>query len=229
MIRDLARRVMLMAERVKHGLADIHILFLHQTNKYHSGARKMRLSLITITLLSSFSMQAFAQKKITEPDLYNVVFFSNPASNNLEPLEKVQAVIQSKAKAFGIGGVATFIEVPGKTSPVALISNSNLTFVVKLMDINDSKTFELYNFDVSSKTNTRTRIKSKLSAFSQSSPEASIAFDVGNYGASSAQFIVDSNLPAGQYCFISSSPTPSRDLTSIMQSSSAKAFCFELI
>lgn len=193
----------------------------------------MKYSLIAITVLASFSTYAFAQKQPVEPDLYNVVFFSNPSSNSFEPLEKQQAIIQSKLKfgigaVIGIGSVVTIIEVPGNSSPVVLNSKSNLSFVVKLMDINDSKSFELYNFDVNNKTNTRTRLRSKIATFSQSSPEASIGFDVGKYGTSSAQFIINDNLPAGQYCFILSSPSTSSDASPIVQSSSAKAFCFTL-
>lgn len=88
-------------------------------------------ALLMLTALPLLTLVAQEVKKVQEPEYIGVVFSLDPAGT-LSPLERQQANIQTKVKAFGYGGAQSSSVFKGSKSPVRFKAGQDIRFVVRL-------------------------------------------------------------------------------------------------
>jgi hypothetical protein len=161
----------------------------------------MRTNIIIVACFLTFtSIGALAQQ---EPQYVNQFFFLDSSSGKLMPLERQNANMKAKAKAFGIGGSSSFYEVKGDKSKVRFKAGKPMEFVVRGIprQVDPSQMIQMVQFDI--KKGKRRWQFGGSGAFGTNAgttfEEGAIMFNAAPYGKESLKISPAEPLKPGEY------------------------------
>lgn len=161
----------------------------------------MKTKILALTcLLLTTSLAVLAQQ---EPQYVNQFFFLDSSSGKLMPLERQNANMKAKSKAFGIGGSSSFYEIKGDKSKVRLKAGKPMEFVVRGIprQIDPSQMIQMVQFNV--KKGKRRWQFGGSGAFGTNAgttfDEGAIMFNAAPYGKESLKISPAEPLEPGEY------------------------------
>jgi len=160
------------------------------------------VALFMLTALPLLTLVGQEVKKVQEPEYIGIVFSLDPAGT-LSPLERQQANIQTKVKAFGYGGAQSSSVFKGPKSPVRFKAGQDIQFVVRLNvpGIEPDSLVKLNVLKVSK--DQREIIMAKVGSMGMSSKSTSgeslCTLNFTKYGEQSLKFAPAVSLEPGEY------------------------------
>jgi hypothetical protein len=161
----------------------------------------VKTSILAFTcFLITMSLAVLAQQ---EPQYVNQFFFLDSSTGKLMPLERENANMKAKAKAFGIGGSSSFYEIKGGKSNVRFKAGKPMEFIVRGIprQVDPSQMIQMVQFDI--KKGKRRWQFGGSGAFGTNAgttfEEGAIMFNATPYGKESLKLSPGEPLKPGEY------------------------------
>ena len=166
----------------------------------------MKLSLACVTcflLILCHAVLGQDVKKVQEPEYLGIFFLLDASTGNLIPLERQTPQYNLKAKAMGLGGVKSLLEIKGEKSPIRFKEGQQLEFVVLIPSQQTDPQGILQFFSLESLKGKRQLILAK-EGLTSAGPKSvvsskAVPFNAAKYGTSSFKITSAQNLSPGEY------------------------------
>jgi len=177
------------------------LIFLSVLLTFSIGGKMLKkmialgIFLILITSRLNFSQE----KKVTEPEMINVIYYLDSVNNKLIPLERQIAKTKTKRSMLGYAGIKKIKEIEGIKSTFILKSDMNQEFIVQLPVGIDPAKIQLFQFDI--KKDKRILLLQRT-FLTQTAGPGPIQINITKYGQSSYKLTPMNKLECEEFGFI---------------------------
>ena len=160
---------------------------------------------VIVILANSAAMTiwtAAQENKVPEPETIGVLFYRDPATNNLVPLDRETISVKVSPGFFK---ASAKMRVPGTTAKLRLKAEPKPEFIIQLANGVDPNKIKLYLLKVDG--DKRVTTVATASGFGSKTELKTLPFDVTKWGQNSYKLVPSQPLAPGEYTFNSTEST----------------------